>query len=658
MTQGVRQRLTDAALCAAVFLTTFFYRFGSLGGSLGGFSNDEYGYLARARQIGAGEVPFRDFNDPGWFLTDYLSAAAQWIGGYNLLSQALLTIGMLSAAAVLTFLLARRAAGSLLAALIAVAIHIALEPRHYNYPKLFLYAAGIALAWAYVDKPSRVRLTALGATIGVGFLFRHDHLVYLGVLGLATVAIVHRASIREALPAAVQLSAAAAVFVLPFLVFLAMNGGIGEYFRLAMVYVERDAERTSFSLPRFSYDPSRPLVGSDRVADRAIADVNVRWRSVSDDERRVREAKYQLAGGVAVEGTTWKYALHDVSQSNIESLVRDPFVEDTAGIDRTRFVVAASTPARFQSQLDTVGNATAFLYYLFVLLPFLAAAALLKLTRTAVPTHVMSSPAHLVPLLVLAAMLSLGFMSRGSTNIRIPDVGVTAAILLAWLVTAVFGPDSRSLVRHRAARACVWAVAAVGLGLTVLSVNGLTHASRTLQDTGFTAGPAEIAARAGAVWRALGTSPGSFIADEEQPGLMRVAGYIRACTGPDDRLFILGTYPELYYFADRAFAGGHAWLLPQYYSDAADEARIVARLRQARVPIVLTESRARYDEDYRSEFEQVDAYLMDRYTDVGEIDAGGSEPIRVLVDAGLTPAGRYEPFGLPCFTSQEASRDR
>ena len=40
-----------AALCAAVFLTTFFYRFESLGGSLGGFSNDEFGYLARARQI-------------------------------------------------------------------------------------------------------------------------------------------------------------------------------------------------------------------------------------------------------------------------------------------------------------------------------------------------------------------------------------------------------------------------------------------------------------------------------------------------------------------------------------------------------------------------------------------------------------------------------
>ena len=138
--------------------------------------------------------------------------------------------------------------GSLLAALLAVAIHIALEPRHYNYPKLVLYAAAIALAWAYVDRPTRPRLAALGAMVGVGFLFRHDHLLYLGALGLMTVALVHRGSIRQALPAAARLSTVAALFVVPFFAFLALNGGIGEYFRLASIYVQRDAQRTSFSL--------------------------------------------------------------------------------------------------------------------------------------------------------------------------------------------------------------------------------------------------------------------------------------------------------------------------------------------------------------------------------------------------------------------------
>lgn len=649
MIRAFRGRAADAALCCGVFLTTFLYRFNALGGSLGGFSNDEFGYLARARQIQAGDVPFRDFNDPGWFLTDYLSAAAQWLGGYNLRSQAVLTIGMLSVAAVLTFLLARRAAGSLLAALFAVAIHVALEPRHYNYPKLVLYAVAIALAWAYIDKPNRPRLAALGAIVGVGFLFRHDHVVYLGALGVMTIAVVHHGSIHRALHAGAWLCATAAFFVVPFLMFLSLNGGIAEYFRLASVYVVRDAQRTSFSFPHLSYDSSSPLFAIRNKQDDTHA-VNVRWGTVSDEQRRDRENKYGLEGGMVVEGTTWRYRLQNVSPSNIESLVRDPLVDDTSGIDRNQFIVATTGPMRLETQLDNVENATAFLYYAFLSLPLVAAAVLMKLQKAGGQIRVMSSIVHLAPVVGLAAMLNVGFMSRGSTSIRIADVGVTSAILLAWLIASVIGRDGRDIAANRIVRAAMWVGGVIGLGLTVLSVNGLAHASRTLRDTGLMSGPTAIAERTGAVWHTLRRHPSAFIDDEEQPGLLRVAGYVRACTRPDDRLFVLGVHPELYYFADRAFAGGHAWLLPFYYSDADDQARIVARLKESRVPIVFTEERSTYDGEYRPVFEQVDAYLQDHYVDAGEIDIGETQPLRALVHGNTVAAGRYEPFGLPCFS--------
>jgi hypothetical protein len=646
-----RRRIAHVALCCGVFLTAFLYRFDSLGGSLGGFSNDEFGYLARARQIQAGDVPFRDFNDPGWFLTDYVSAGAQWLGGYNLRSQALLTIGMLSIAAVLTFLLAWRAAGSLLAALIAVAIQIGLDPRHYNYPKLVLYAAAITAAWAYVDRPTHARLAVLGAIVGIGFLFRHDHLLYLGALGALTVAFVHRGSIRNVLPAAARLCTAAALFVVPFLIFLALNGGIGEYFRLASIYVQRDAQRTSFSFPRLSLDSSRPLLAIKGLQQEDGAAVNVRWRIVSEEQRRDREKQYGLHEGAPVEGTTWSYRLDNVSRSNIEALVRDPLVDDTSGIDRARFTVAATDSIGLETQLDSLENATAFLYYAFLALPFIAAAVLMKLQKAAGATRVMSSMPHIGPLLGLAVMLSAGFMSRGSTNIRIPDVGVTSAILLAWLMASVMGQDARLVAASRAARVCLWIGAVIGLALTVCSVNGLAHSARTLRDTGFTSGPAGVVERAGAVWRSLGRHPSAFLDEREQPGLLRIADYVRACTEPGDRLFVLGVYPELYYFADRLFAGGHAWLLPLYYSGAADEGRIVARLKAANVPIVLTEDRATYDREYRPVFEQVDRYLRDHYVDVGEIDVGDAPPLRVLAHARISPSGQYEPLGLPCFAA-------
>jgi hypothetical protein len=653
-----RHLLSNAALSAAVVVTAFCYRFNTLGGALGGFSNDEFGYLARARQIQAGEVPFRDFNDPGWFLTDYAAAAAQSLGGYNLRSEAVLTIGMLAAGAALTFLLARRAAGSIVAALVAVAIHIALSPRHYNYPKIVLVAAGLALAWAYLDRPTTPRIAAFGALVGVAFLFRHDNLLYLGVLSLVAVALADAGTLRHRAEVAVRLGAAAAVFIAPFFVFLALNGGVVDYFRAALVYVDRDAERTSFSFPRFSIDPAKPLVTVRRASD--AADIHVRWMPSTDAERRQREASYNLASGTRLEGATWSYRLEDVSPANIELLVRDPLVEDTQGLDRRNFQVPEG-PLRLDTQLDTVENATAFLYYAFLLLPLVAGLAWLKLRRAAVATRVMSSTRYLVPLLVLALMLNIGLLSRGSTNIRIPDVGVTMAILLAWLMALVFGRDARLLAEGRVARALLRTAAVVVLCLTILSVNGLTGVAQSLDEAGFTRGPAALANRATVVWERLGGDP-LLVPDEDgrQHGLLRVAAYLRACTAPRDTVFVLGEYPALYYFSDRRFAGGHAWLLPSYYSSDRDEALIVQRLAAARPPIVMTERRAEYDAEYRDIFEQVHRYLQEEYTEVQgvEVEDERGRPLRLLVRSDREPAGRYEPLGLPCFTDREAADAR
>ena len=665
VTMPSRRRAADAVLLIAVLVAAFCYRFNTLGGAFGGFTNDQFGYLARARQIQAGDIPFRDFNDPGWFLTDYLSAAMQWLGGYSLRSEALLTVGMLSLGAALTFVLARRAAGTVVAAAVAVAVHIALDARHYNYPKIVLYATGLALAWAYVDSPSRARLVALGALIGIGFLFRHDHLVYLGALSATTIALVHHASMRDGFRAAAGLCGTVAIFIVPFLIFLALSGGVGEYFRAALVYVTRDAERTSFSLPRLSLDWSKPLVALSRTPVPATVRINVRWHPIAEEARRDGESQFSLVAGEPLDSTTWTYALRDTSPGNIESLVRDPRVDDTHGVDRTNFTVA-ETPLRFETQLDTLQNATAFLYYGFLCLPAIAAIVLWRLRRAGGPTHVLSTTGHLVPLLVLAAMLNVGFLSRGSTNIRIADVGVTAVVLLAWLIAALAGRDGHVIAPRFGPRVLLRTGAGVVLCVTILSTNGLAQGSRALREAGFTRGPMALVTQARMAWNTLGTYPPTFIRDEEQPGILRIADYVNRCTSPTDRLFVLGAHPELYYFADRRFAGGHAWLLPLYYSGDADEARIVDRLRGASVPVVLTETRPSYDEDYRPVFEQVHQYLEETYTEAGEVAFGGPQPLRVLVRADLDPMRRYAPLDLPCFTraampppaAQAASRRR
>jgi hypothetical protein len=636
-------------LFVVIVVSAFFYRFNTLGGALGGFSNDEFGYLARARQIQAGDVPFRDFNDPGWFLTDYLAAAAQWLGGYNLRSEALLTIAMLSLGAGLTFLLARRASGSLAAALVGtLLLQVAVEPRHYNYPKIVLYAAGLWLAWAYADRPARLRLIALAAFVPVAFLFRHDHVLYLCALALLTVALVHRTSMPEAVRAAATVGGVVAAGVVPFLVFLSLSGGVAEYFRSAAVYVTRDAERTSFSFPRFLLDTSVPLIGLTRVPRGGEIHINVRWEPIPDDQRGDRESRYQLARGEQRDSATWSYVLQDASAGNIKALVSDPLVNDTHGLDRTNFSVEGQG-VRLASQLDNVPNATAYLYYFLLILPAIAAVFLFRLVHSTPPTRVVTSLEHMVPLLAIGAVLNASFLSRGSTNIRIADVGVPAAVILAWVVSALIGRDGRRLVPNGAVRILARAAAVVVLGGVLLAANGLNEAWRHLREAYYATGPLHVANRASEVWDALGVSPPAFSDDDEQPRLLQLASYLNACTNPTDRLFVLGVYPELYYFSDRPFAGGHAWLLPFYYSNEGDEARIVARLRSAPVPIVITEGGSEYEEEYRPVFEQVDAYLRDEYVHAGDVDVSGDRPLRVLVRSGLEPMGQYDRLSLPCF---------
>ena len=143
-------------------------------------------------------------------------------------------------------------------------------------------------------------------------------------------------------------AATAAIFIVPFLIFLTLSGGVGEYFRTALVYVSREAERTSFSLPRLSLDWSKPLVVLSRTPVPTTVRINVRWHPIAEEARRDGESQFSLAAGEPLDSTTWTYALRDTSSGNIESLVRDPRVGDTSGLDRTNFTVAeVPRPLRF-----------------------------------------------------------------------------------------------------------------------------------------------------------------------------------------------------------------------------------------------------------------------------------------------------------------------
>jgi hypothetical protein len=636
-------------LAIGVAVATFVYRFNQLGGTLGGFENDHFVQLSTARQIVGGDMPFRDYNEIGAPLTSFSSAVGQMVGGHALLPDALLTIGSIALATAIIFWLAARASGSIAIASVITFIAVALAPRPYAYPKVLLYSAGILAAWRYVDRPSTARLAALGCVIGVAFLFRHDHGAYLGFFALAILFALEGRT-RSFANRAAFVTVVAAAWAIPYLAVMQLNGGVVEYFRKAMVYASRDAERTSFIAPRLEVGSREPLVRIAAVPPAAPPEVKVRWSPATTDAvRREAEARYALLRSELREGRTWNYELGDTSLHNITALVRDPYVEDTDGIDRDAFRVtnAPTSGERLRAliarvqlapELTNRTNAVAWLYYVFVAVTPAAAVLLLVGWRrhTAITERL-----YILPVVVLAGIVSITLLSRGATAIRLPDVSAPLAVLAAWMIASA---------RSSGARATMLAVAC--LLPTTGAAFVLGEVPRRLDTADLDGGVGTAIQRTARVARELRASPPlRAFRDLDHPGSLRVAEYLNACTTPGDRVFVFGNYPEVYFFSGRLFAGSHVWLVPGFYVSDRDQQGIVERLQRWPVPIIVTEPSAEYDASYRKYFPIVTAFLDRHYRDVGPVQFGDIE-LRVLVTTGKPAAGTYGTTAgtrLPCF---------
>ena len=248
MAAGSRRAL--AALVFVAALAGFF--------CYHGFSNDHFDRLARARQIAVyGDVPFRDFFDPGYFLTLYTSALLQRLFGDNLLGETLLNIGCMAAGAMLVFLLASRVSRSVVWGLVAAGLVVFAEPRPYDYDKVLFYPLGLYVCWRYIDRPSLTSLAAMAATATIAGLFRYDSGIYLGAAALVSVAARHWGEWRIAIRRVALLAALALLVASPSLIFIQSTAGLDDAYRQVTTYARREGARTSlFRMSRFDVGSS------------------------------------------------------------------------------------------------------------------------------------------------------------------------------------------------------------------------------------------------------------------------------------------------------------------------------------------------------------------------------------------------------------------
>jgi hypothetical protein len=182
-----RRRLALAALGAGgIAILAFGYRFNSLDGSLGGFTNDHFAQLMRAEMLLRGEQPLRDFADAemrgAWPALSYaVPAWAQQLFGRTLLAEAYMTIGALALTAAFVFLLVLDLAKRWSVALLATAVVIAMEPPLYSYPKVLMLALGVVAIRMATHRPTAWRIGFAALATAGAVLFRHDLGVYVGV---------------------------------------------------------------------------------------------------------------------------------------------------------------------------------------------------------------------------------------------------------------------------------------------------------------------------------------------------------------------------------------------------------------------------------------------------------------------------------------------
>ena len=114
----------------------------------------------------------------------------------------------------------------------------------------------------------------------------------------------------------------------------------------------------------------------------------------------------------------------------------------------------------------------------------------------------------------------------------------------------------------------------------------------------------------------------------DAPATRGMVAYVRACTPPGSRVLVDGFVPQLYFFAERGFAGGMPVFFGGHWTTIQDQERTIERLRREFVPLAIV------DPAFASTYDRVGAYLASTFVQAGVSSFGNPR----------APAGGYQVF--------------
>ena len=513
-----------------VAATVFFFTYD-------GLQNDHFGRISLGRQLARyGDIPFRDFFDPGWLFTDLASAAVQRLAGENLLGEVLLNVSFMAGGASVVVLLAWRVSRSLPIALAAGLLAVFVTPRAYDYDKVLFYPLGVLVCWRYLERRSWRALLLLAATIVVAGLFRYDTGIFVALAAVTGIVALDAGRWTVAARSLAMLGLLVLLLATPVLLFVQFQSGLGDAIDQIMTYTAREGERT-------------------RLKDLPV----LSWSAIAMRDR-------------AATSSLLSYIVIVLPLAAAMSL------------SRPRFWTA-------ERRLDTAQIAALAMFCGAVILLILRAPLFARYGGMAGPT------------IVLGVWLMARTWSAGAL-VRVANIAILAVAL--WCVSGMSQVFAREAFRP---------------------------------------------ARAAGYWRKLVKSPPDLqLLNRSTQALIQ---YVHTCTDPDDRVLALWFAPELYYFAQRGFAGGMVVFFDGHWSEPRFQQRITEALSSQDVPLVIDVGSP---EAFRVLYPIVDGYLRQSYDVAGETDFGlNDQRFRILAARNRQPVGTYAGSRLPCFREQAAA---
>ena len=286
------------------------------------------------------------------------------------------------------------------------------------------------------------------------------------------------------------------------------------------------------------------------------------------------------------------------------------------------------------------GNAEAFLFFLFYVLPVVAAVMLAWRGRRSGDA---STAAAIAPVIAIALLVDRGFL-RDELSTRLADAIVPAVLLSAWLFGQI------RVASAGRSRAVLHAVAIVVLGISALAMTTVGNTVEELNRASLFGGlrrmPERFAERSTDLHN-------RYDARQMPAGTARILvpffQYVERCTSPDQRILVPGFIPEVPVHAGRAFAGGRSTILPGYLDAPNERRQVLATVERQNVPFMVVTSRSK-DAVWAS-YPELAGYVDTHFTPLVSYRIG--EDLRLLVDVRVNrslPWHGVDPgTGWPCF---------